>query len=126
MVGLGKMPIMQILADATNVIAEGEVLQLIMTLTRQNKAMQVIYSKSKIVRSCNRPCCNYYRARRKTLEALNFTECIWHCIPIVDDVLDYNADAEQLGKNIGDDLAEGKPTLPLIYAMQKAHQSKLS
>ena len=124
MVGLGKMPIMQILADATNVIAEGEVLQLMNCNdpdTTEQSYMQVIYSKTaKLFEAATGLAAIITEQDEQTLEALNlYGMHLGTAFQLVDDVLDYNADAEQLGKNIGDDLAEGKPTLPLIYAMQK-------
>ena len=124
MVGLGKMPIMEILADATNVIAEGEVLQLMNCNdpdTTEQSYMQVIYSKTaKLFEAATGLAAIITEQDDKTLEALNlYGMHLGTAFQLVDDVLDYNADAEQLGKNIGDDLAEGKPTLPLIYAMQK-------
>ena len=122
MVGLGKMPIMQILADATNVIAEGEVLQLMNCNdpdTTEQSYMQVIYSKTaKLFEAATGLAAIITEQDEQTLEALNlYGMHLGTAFQLVDDVLDYNADAEQLGKNIGDDLAEGKPTLPLIYAM---------
>ncbi|MBH0060336.1 octaprenyl diphosphate synthase [Pseudoalteromonas sp. NZS71] len=127
MVGLGKMQIMQILADATNIIAEGEVLQLMNCNdpdTTEASYMQVIYSKTaKLFEAATGLAAIITEQDQTTLDALNlYGMHLGTAFQLVDDVLDYNADAEQLGKNIGDDLAEGKPTLPLIYAMQ--HGSK--
>jgi octaprenyl-diphosphate synthase len=132
MVGLGKMQIMQILADATNIIAEGEVLQLMNCNdpdTTEASYMQVIYSKTaKLFEAATGLAAIITNNDEATLNALNlYGMHLGTAFQLVDDVLDYNADADQLGKNIGDDLAEGKPTLPLIYAMQhgNAHQTQL-
>ncbi|MEL0632190.1 octaprenyl diphosphate synthase [Pseudoalteromonas carrageenovora] len=132
MVGLGKMQVMQILADATNIIAEGEVLQLMNCNdpdTTEASYMQVIYSKTaKLFEAATGLAAIITEQDQSTLEALNlYGMHLGTAFQLVDDVLDYNADADQLGKNIGDDLAEGKPTLPLIYAMQhgNAHQTQL-
>ncbi len=132
MVGLGKMHIMQILADATNIIAEGEVLQLMNCNdpdTTEASYMQVIYSKTaKLFEAATGLAAIITNNDEATLNALNlYGMHLGTAFQLVDDVLDYNADADQLGKNIGDDLAEGKPTLPLIYAMQhgNAHQTQL-
>ncbi|WP_338366380.1 octaprenyl diphosphate synthase [uncultured Pseudoalteromonas sp.] len=123
MVGLGKMQIMQILADATNVIAEGEVLQLMNCNdpnTTEASYMQVIYSKTaKLFEAATGLAAIITEQDDSVLNSLNlYGMHLGTAFQLVDDVLDYNADADQLGKNIGDDLAEGKPTLPLIYAMQ--------
>jgi len=123
MVGLGKMQIMQVLADATNVIAEGEVLQLMNCNdpnTTEASYMQVIYSKTaKLFEAATGLTAIITEQDNSVLDALNlYGMHLGTAFQLVDDVLDYNADADQLGKNIGDDLAEGKPTLPLIYAMK--------
>ncbi|ETJ49817.1 octaprenyl diphosphate synthase [Pseudoalteromonas agarivorans] len=123
MVGLGKMQIMQVLADATNVIAEGEVLQLMNCNdpnTSEASYMQVIYSKTaKLFEAATGLAAIITEQDNSVLNALNlYGMHLGTAFQLVDDVLDYNADADQLGKNIGDDLAEGKPTLPLIYAMK--------
>ncbi|MDC9496995.1 MULTISPECIES: octaprenyl diphosphate synthase [unclassified Pseudoalteromonas] len=123
MVGLGKMQIMQVLADATNVIAEGEVLQLMNCNdpnTTEASYMQVIYSKTaKLFEAATGLAAIITEQDNSVLNALNlYGMHLGTAFQLVDDVLDYNADADQLGKNIGDDLAEGKPTLPLIYAMK--------
>ena len=132
MVGLGKMQVMQVLADATNIIAEGEVLQLMNCNdpdTTEASYMQVIYSKTaKLFEAATGLAAIITEQDKSTLEALNlYGMHLGTAFQLVDDVLDYNADSDQLGKNIGDDLAEGKPTLPLIYAMQhgNAHQTQL-
>ena len=123
MVGLGKMQIMQVLADATNVIAEGEVLQLMNCNdpnTTEASYMQVIYSKTaKLFEAATGLAAIITEQDNSVLDAFNlYGMHLGTAFQLVDDVLDYNADADQLGKNIGDDLAEGKPTLPLIYAMK--------
>ncbi|PKH91545.1 MULTISPECIES: octaprenyl diphosphate synthase [unclassified Pseudoalteromonas] len=129
MVGLGKMQVMQVLADATNIIAEGEVLQLMNCNdpdTTEASYMQVIYSKTaKLFEAATGLAAIITEQDQTTLDALNlYGMHLGTAFQLVDDVLDYNADAEQLGKNIGDDLAEGKPTLPLIYAMQHGSEQQ--
>ena len=120
-----NVPIMQVLANTTNAIAEGEVLQLI---------------------NCNNPDTteeDYYRVIERKTAKLFESACeigvmlnnpdvatreaarvyglhIGYAFQLIDDVLDYTSSAEQMGKNVGDDLAEGKPTLPLIYTLAHA------
>ncbi|MBB1308641.1 octaprenyl diphosphate synthase [Pseudoalteromonas sp. SR41-8] len=130
MVGIGKMQVMQILADATNVIAEGEVLQLMNCNdpdTTEDSYMQVIYSKTaKLFEAATGLAAIITEKDDSTLQALNlYGMHLGTAFQLVDDVLDYNADAEQLGKNIGDDLAEGKPTLPLLYAMRHGNAEQV-
>lgn len=127
MVGLGNMEVMGILADATNVIAEGEVLQLMNCNdpdTTEQSYMQVIYSKTaKLFEAATLLPAVVLEQSEEVKQALKlYGMHLGTAFQLVDDILDYSANAEQLGKNIGDDLAEGKPTLPLIYAMQKASQ----
>lgn len=123
MVGLGQMRIMDILADATNVIAEGEVLQLMNCNdpdTTEQSYMQVIYSKTaKLFEAATQLAAVITEQDANVEEAMRlYGMHLGTAFQLVDDVLDYSANAHTLGKNIGDDLAEGKPTLPLIYAMQ--------
>ncbi|MBQ4844440.1 octaprenyl diphosphate synthase [Pseudoalteromonas sp. MMG005] len=129
MVGLQNMQVMQILADATNVIAEGEVLQLMNCNdpdTTEESYMQVIYSKTaKLFEAATLLPAVVLEQSTDVQNALKYYGMhLGTAFQLVDDVLDYSANAEQMGKNLGDDLAEGKPTLPLIYAMQhgKAEQ----
>ncbi|CAH9056291.1 Octaprenyl diphosphate synthase [Pseudoalteromonas holothuriae] len=127
MVGLNNMQVMQILADATNVIAEGEVLQLMNCNdpdTTEQSYMQVIYSKTaKLFEAATMLPAVVLKQSEAVQEALKlYGMHLGTAFQLVDDVLDYSANAQQMGKNLGDDLAEGKPTLPLIYAMQ--HGSK--
>ncbi|WP_105199570.1 MULTISPECIES: octaprenyl diphosphate synthase [unclassified Pseudoalteromonas] len=130
MVGLGQMRIMDILADATNVIAEGEVLQLMNCNdpdTTEKSYMQVIYSKTaKLFEAATQLAAVITEQDSQVEEAMRlYGMHLGTAFQLVDDVLDYSADAETLGKNIGDDLAEGKPTLPLIYAMSKAEPAQV-
>ncbi len=129
MVGLGKMRIMQILADATNIIAEGEVLQLMNCNdpdTTEQSYMQVIYSKTaKLFEAATQLAAIITEQPPEVESALKaYGMHLGTAFQLVDDVLDYSADSDTMGKNIGDDLAEGKPTLPLLYAMQNGTESE--
>ncbi len=123
MVDVKSMRVMEILADATNTIAEGEVMQLLNCNdadTTEERYLHVIRSKTaKLFEAASqlgavinqRPC-----AEENALA--DYGMHLGTAFQLIDDVLDYNASPEETGKNIGDDLAEGKPTLPLIYAMR--------
>jgi octaprenyl-diphosphate synthase len=123
MVGVGSLPVMQILSDATNVIAEGEVLQLLNMRdpnVDEERYMEVIrYKTAKLFEAaaqlgavlCGSP---------PALEAAaaEYGRRIGAAFQIMDDWLDYTGTPESMGKNAGDDLREGKPTLPLIYLIE--------
>ncbi|MEW9624348.1 polyprenyl synthetase family protein [Rhodanobacter geophilus] len=125
MVELDDMRIMRILADTTNTIAEGEVLQLLNIGNAdvdEAAYLAVIERKTAVLFAAatelggllgDLPAEQVAALRRYGME-------LGYAFQIADDLLDYTSDADTLGKNIGDDLAEGKPTLPLIYALQKA------
>ncbi|GAB58866.1 octaprenyl diphosphate synthase [Rheinheimera nanhaiensis] len=123
MVSLNEMRIMQILADATNVIAEGEVLQLMNVNdpdTTEQSYMQVIYCKTaKLFEAATQLAAIVAQQPEAVVNGLKlYGMHLGTAFQLIDDVLDYQADATELGKNIGDDLAEGKPTLPLIHALK--------
>ncbi|MDP2560857.1 octaprenyl diphosphate synthase [Psychrobium sp. 1_MG-2023] len=126
MTDINNLTVMKVLADATNIIAEGEVLQLINVNdpdTTEESYMRVIYCKTaKLFEAATHLAAVINGNDQNTIEAMKlYGMHLGTAFQLVDDHLDYTADAEKLGKNIGDDLAEGKPTLPLIYAM--AHGS---
>ncbi len=125
MVELDRMPVLRILADTTNTIAAGEVMQLL-HIGRADLAeaqyLEVIERKTAVLFAAAAelgailgqvPQAQHQALRHYGME-------LGYAFQIADDLLDYVSDADTLGKNIGDDLAEGKPTLPLIYAMQGA------
>jgi octaprenyl-diphosphate synthase len=124
MVNIGNMDVMAILSDTTNVIAEGEVQQLV---NAKNPAVteanyfEVIDKKTAILfaAACEVAAVlsGATAAQRQALRI--YGNKVGIAFQLVDDALDYTSDAATLGKNVGDDLAEGKPTLPLIHAMQK-------
>jgi len=123
MVEVGEMRVMQTLADATNVIAEGEVLQLLNCHDAGVDAanyMRVIHCKTaKLFEAAMRLGAILGKASAADEDAAaRYGMHLGTAFQLVDDVLDYSADEQQTGKRLGDDLAEGKPTLPLIYAMQ--------
>lgn len=123
MVSIDDMRVMQILADATNVIAEGEVLQLLNMHdpgVTEARYLQVIRSKTaKLFEAAAQ--LGALIAGATDLEvgaAAEYGRSLGTAFQLVDDVLDYSGNAAEIGKNVGDDLREGKPTLPLIYLMQ--------
>ena len=123
MVALGNMQVMQILANATNVIAEGEVLQLSKVRdanTNEATYMEVIRSKTAMLfEAASHSAAVLAGAKADQIEALReFGDALGIAFQLMDDLLDYSGDAAEMGKNVGDDLAEGKPTLPLIYTMR--------
>ncbi len=125
MVELEDMRVQQILADTTNQIAEGEVLQLLHVRnpdTDENAYLRVIERKTAILfAAATRLGALLAGADAATQGALHdYGLNLGYAFQIADDVLDYASDATTLGKNLGDDLAEGKMTLPLIHAMQHA------
>ena len=125
MVEAGSMRIMEVLAEATNVIAEGEVMQLMnmhnADLT-QAQYTEVIRSKTaKLFEASARVGAILAQASPEHEEACaNYGQALGTAFQMIDDVLDYTGDADLLGKNLGDDLREGKTTLPLIAAMQRS------
>ncbi|RJG03715.1 octaprenyl diphosphate synthase [Noviherbaspirillum sedimenti] len=128
-VAVGDMRIMQILADATNVIAEGEVLQLLnMHDPDVNEAryLQVIRSKTaKLFEAATQIGALAAGASAADVEAAaEYGRSLGTAFQLIDDVLDYSGNAEEIGKNVGDDLREGKPTLPLIYLLQHGTPSQ--
>ena len=125
MVDVGEMRVMQILSDATNVIAEGEVLQLMnMHDASLDEAsyLHVIRSKTaKLFEASARLAAVLAKSDPATEEACaNYGQALGTAFQIIDDVLDYDGQSSEMGKNLGDDLREGKATLPLIAAMQRA------
>ncbi len=129
MVNVGRMQVMQILADATNTIAAGEVMQLMNVhdpdVTEQ-AYRKVIYRKTARLFEAGAKISAILADRDPADEAamIRYGQNLGTAFQLVDDALDYDASPEELGKNLGDDLAEGKPTLPLIYAMEKCTESE--
>lgn len=124
MVELASMPVMRIISQATRVIAEGEVLQLSKirdASTTEETYMEVIRGKTAMLfEASSHSAAVLAGASAEQAEALRqFGDLLGIAFQLVDDLLDYRGDAETLGKNVGDDLAEGKPTLPLIYTMRE-------
>jgi len=124
MVSAGDMRVLEVLADATNVIAEGEVLQLMNCRNAdidEDSYLQVIrYKTAKLFEAAGRLGAILAGAPAETEQALaTYGSHLGTAFQLIDDALDYSGEAGIIGKNIGDDLAEGKPTLPLIYAMRK-------
>ncbi|MGP1959842.1 MAG: octaprenyl diphosphate synthase [Arsenophonus sp. NC-TX2-MAG3] len=124
MIELDSMPVLKLMSDATNIIAEGEVSQLINCNNpdiSESTYMQIIYSKtarlfeaathaSAIVSGAN-------KAQQKALR--DYGRYLGTAFQLIDDLLDYDINSPTFGKNIGDDLDEGKLTLPLLHAMKK-------
>ncbi|MDP0150217.1 octaprenyl diphosphate synthase [Glaesserella parasuis] len=126
MASLRSLDVLQVMSDATNVIAEGEVQQLMNVNnpeTTEANYMQVIYSKTaRLFEAASQCSAIVSGADQATVIAMrDYGRYLGTAFQLVDDILDYSANAEQLGKNIGDDLAEGKPTLPLLHAMRSGN-----
>ena len=123
MVAVGNIRVMQVLSDATNVIAEGEVLQLLNVNdpdTDEETYLRVIrYKTAKLFEAATQVGAILGEAPQPVERALaDFGMHLGTAFQVIDDVLDYSGDLAETGKNLGDDLAEGKPTLPLIRAMR--------
>lgn len=131
MVGSGSLKILEVMADATNIIAEGEVMQLMnigntdITVAAYLKVIQ--YKTAKLFEAAAQVGAILAGATPEQEQALkDFGMYMGTAFQIIDDVLDYSGSVEQIGKNVGDDLAEGKPTLPLIYLMQQGSEQAAS
>ena len=125
MVDVGEMRVMEILARASNTIAEGEVMQLLNCNdpdTTEDRYMMVIQSKT--AKLFEAACQLGAVLARQTSDieqaCAAYGTHIGTAFQLKDDLLDYQASPEEMGKNLGDDLAEGKPTLPLIYALKNS------
>lgn len=125
MVDVGEMRVMQVLAQATNIIAEGEVLQLLNCNdadTTEARYLEVIYSKTaKLFEAASQLGAILSGLPKDQEKAMaDYGMHLGTAFQLIDDILDYSATADEMGKNVGDDLAEGKPTLPLIIALQRS------
>lgn len=123
MVAVDNMRVMRILSDATNVIAEGEVLQLLNMHdpdVDEARYLQVIHSKTaKLFEAAAELGALIAGAPEAEIAAAaEYGRSLGTAFQLIDDVLDYVGNADEIGKNVGDDLREGKPTLPLIYLMK--------
>jgi octaprenyl-diphosphate synthase len=122
MVELGDLRIQEVMANATNTIAEGEVLQLMNAHdpeTTEQRYLEVIYRKTaKLFEAGAQMAAILSGSPPATEQAMvEYGRHLGTAFQLVDDALDYNSTADTLGKNLGDDLAEGKPTLPVIHAL---------
>ena len=129
MVGVDNMRVLQVLADATNVIAEGEVMQLMNCHNPdidERGYLEVIRCKTaKLFEAATRLGAILGGAPRALEDAIaDYGTHLGTAFQLIDDVLDYSGDQAVIGKNVGDDLAEGKPTLPLIYAIQHGSEQQ--
>lgn len=123
MVEVDDMRVMQVLADATNTIAEGEVLQLLNCrdpqVTEENYLQVIRYKTAKLFEAASRLGAILGKASLEEENAMSvYGMHLGTAFQLIDDMLDYTGNNHDIGKNLGDDLAEGKPTLPLIYAMR--------
>lgn len=126
MVALGSMDIMRVISETVNQLAEGEILQLQHVHNAdidETAYMRVIKNKTAALFAASTMSGAVLAGAEPDLQRRMqmFGEHLGYAFQIADDVLDYTADAEQLGKNLGDDLAEGKVTLPLIHALNVCH-----
>ncbi len=129
MVEINRMPVMQILAETTNIIAEGEVMQLLNCHdpeTTETRYIDVIHNKTAKLFSAAAQLGAVLGNQADTVQTAmaSYGMHLGTAFQLVDDVLDYSSNAQAIGKNVGDDLAEGKPTLPLIYAMRTGSQAQ--
>jgi len=127
MVSSGSLKILDVMADATNIIAEGEVLQLMnignTNITEAEYVQVIQYKTAKLFEAAAQVGAILAGATPEQETALkDYGRHIGTAFQIIDDVLDYSGNIEEIGKNVGDDLAEGKPTLPLIYLMNQGSQ----
>lgn len=125
LVTVGSMRIMEIMAETTNAIAEGEVMQLLNCRnpdTTEENYLRVIHAKTatlfEAAARLGAVCADAGTVVERGLA--DFGRHLGVAYQLVDDVLDYRGSANEIGKNVGDDLAEGKPTLPLIYALRRS------
>ncbi len=128
MVDVDEMRVMNIMASTTNTIAEGEVLQLLNindSNTSEERYLEVIYSKTAKLfeAACQLGAVLSGLSQEDELVVAKFGTHLGTAFQLVDDILDYSADSDEMGKNVGDDLAEGKPTLPLIYALSESEKN---
>jgi octaprenyl-diphosphate synthase len=129
MVDVGSMRIMQTLADATNVIAEGEVLQLMnmhdASLDEEGYLRVIRFKTAKLFEASARLGA-ILAGSSSDIEAAcaDYGQALGTAFQVIDDVLDYDGNATEMGKNLGDDLREGKATLPLILAIQRGNASQ--
>ncbi|SDY73163.1 octaprenyl diphosphate synthase [Nitrosomonas sp. Nm58] len=131
MVEVNNMRVMQVLSDATNIIAEGEVLQLLNcrdpNVEEENYLRVIRFKTAKLFEAAARLGAILGNATRSEEEALAvYGMHLGTAFQLIDDLLDYSGDHQDTGKNLGDDLAEGKPTLPLIYAMRTGSEKQAS
>lgn len=129
MVEVGSLRIMEILARTTNTIAEGEVMQLLNCHdpdTTEERYIQVIRSKTaKLFEAASQLGAVLVQSPATLEQAMaDYGMHLGTAFQLVDDALDYTQDSDTLGKNVGDDLAEGKPTLPLIHAMRHGDKTQ--
>ena len=129
MVDAGDMRVMQTLAEATNVIAEGEVLQLMnmhdATLSEEGYLLVIRSKTAKLFEASARLAALLAQSSAATEKSCaEYGQALGTAFQVIDDVLDYDGDVPEMGKNLGDDLREGKATLPLIIAMQRGTDSE--
>ncbi len=129
MVSVEKMRVLEVLADATNVIAEGEVLQLMNMhdpdISVDDYLRVIRYKTAKLFEASARLGAVLADASHAMEEACaDYGRSLGTAFQLVDDLLDYEGDTHALGKNVGDDLREGKPTLPLLLAMQRGSDAQ--
>ncbi|MGB3384026.1 MAG: octaprenyl diphosphate synthase [Marinomonas sp.] len=127
MVSINSMDCMAILAETTNIIAEGEVQQLINCgdpdTTEESYLKVIQYKTAKLFEGaalCGAVIADADKAHQTALQ--DYGMYVGTAFQLIDDVMDYTSTAEEMGKSVGDDLAEGKPTLPLIYTMKNGSQ----
>ena len=125
MVSVNRMRVLEVLAEATNVIAEGEVLQLMNMhdpdITVESYLRVIRFKTAKLFEASARLGAVLANATPEVEEACaGYGRALGTSFQLIDDVLDYEGDTHELGKNIGDDLREGKTTLPLLIAMERA------
>ncbi|MEY2689047.1 MAG: hypothetical protein RL375_3245 [Pseudomonadota bacterium] len=124
MVSVDRMRVLDVLADATNVIAEGEVLQLLNMhdpdISIESYLRVIRYKTAKLFEASARIGAVLAGANERTEESCaSYGRALGTAFQLIDDLLDYEGNSEALGKNVGDDLREGKPTMPLLLAMEK-------
>jgi octaprenyl-diphosphate synthase len=130
MAAIGSQRVMEIMSDATNVIAEGEVLQLMNAGdpdTTQQRYLDVIHRKTAKLFESGAEVAAVISGASPSLQRTlaDYGRHLGTAYQLIDDVLDYRANPQELGKNLGDDLAEGKPTLPLIRALQQTSDTSV-